>query len=71
MEICGQHHAASLHPRGKELLIITESEMGMPQSRSAHFGEKENLLPMPGIKLRSHGTDYIAPFIYISLCKLR
>ena len=47
-----QPHAPASLPPGKELPYLFNSRLGGPQRLSGRFGEKKNLLPLPGFEPR-------------------
>jgi hypothetical protein len=58
MEVSGQLHAPVTLPPGKQPWYPLYRGLGGPHSRSEHYGEEKNLLPLPGIKpqILDHGA---------------
>jgi hypothetical protein len=51
-------------PLWNETTVPTGKKLGEPQSRSGHYREKKNLLPLPVIESRTSGPRPIArPYI--------
>jgi len=50
MEICGQLHAPTALPPGREHLVTTEYEARWAQSRFGRGGEEKNSQPLPGLE---------------------
>jgi hypothetical protein len=49
MEVSGHLHAPASLPLGKYPLVHIMRRLGGPHSRSGHYGEGINLLPLPEI----------------------